>query len=263
MFVVDFFSRAVYTWGMERYEHTEEFKVKFCEADFKDELKLSVLLAYLQEAACYSAEELGFGYEYVKARGHAFMVTNVCCSLLRPIALGEKVVVKTWPTPPSHVVFGREYRLLSASGEILVNASSRWCLVDMRTGRLAQSKVLDNQDYSTYNAEKVLENVRWKLPSFSEAEGELRFSMTVANSEYDNNMHVNNTRYANYCMNCFSVEELSQRRVRSFSISYLRQCREGEVLRFYRKRAEEGGYLVHGFNEPGEAVVRSYIEFEE
>ena len=243
------------------YEHIREFQVKYCEADFKDNLKLSTALSYMQEAACSSADELGFGYAYVKPKGLAFMVANVCCEFLKPVSLGEWVQVKTWPTPPSYAVFGREYQFLSKSGEIAINASSRWCLLDVETGKLQLSKVIDNQDYSTYDTSKALVKTEWKIPAFAPAEGELRFSLKIANSEYDHNLHVNNTRYADYCLNCFSVEELSSLFLRYFSISYVQQCKEGETLSFYRKEEGENVYLVQGVNGNGETVVRAKIEF--
>lgn len=246
---------------MKAYEHIKKFQVKYCEADFKDELKISTVLSYLEEVACSSADELGFGYDFVKAKGFAFMVTNVCCEFLRPVALGEIVTVKTWPTPPSYVVFGREYRFLSEKEEILMNASSRWCLIDMKSGKLLQSKAIDNQDYSTYNTAKALDGVNWKIPAFRAEEGELRYTMTVANSEYDHNMHVNNTRYADYLFNCFSIAELKDRRLSRFAISYIKQCKEGETLRFYRKKETDDGYLTQGFNETGELVVQARIVF--
>ncbi len=248
---------------MEKYEHKTEFLVKYCDVDFKDEMKVSSALAYMEEVACSSADELGFGYAYVKPRGYAFMVLNICCEFLSPVLLGEKIIVKTWPTVPSHVIFGREYQFFTETEELRVNASSRWCLIDMKTGKLLQSKVIDNQDYSTYNTSKALEGVQWKIPTFKREEGELKYSFTVANSEYDHNMHVNNTRYADYCFNCFTVAELSAKRVKKFAISYIKQCKEGERLFFYRKRQEGGSYLAHGFNERGEIVTQSLIVFEE
>ena len=175
---------------MKLYEHIKTFDVKYCDTDFKDELKPSAVLAYLEEVACSSADELGFGYSYLKPRGYAFMLTNIRCEFLSPVPLGAHITVKTWPTPPSYVVFGREYQILSVSGDILMNATSRWCMVDMKSGRLLQSKVLDNQDYSAYNPSRALDVNRWKLPPFTPEEGELRFSLIVANSEYDHNMHV-------------------------------------------------------------------------
>lgn len=248
---------------MEKYEHEQSFKIKFCDVDFKDELKVSTTLSYMEEVACDSAEELGFGYSYIKPKGYAFVVSNICCEFINPIRLGEMVRFKTWPTPPSFVVFGREYQALTSDGRIALNASSRWCLIDMSTGKLLQSKVIENQDYSTYNTTKLLENVKWKIPTFLPEEGELKYSLKIANSEYDHNMHVNNTRYADYCFNCFSVEELQTKKLKVFSISYVKQCRENDILRFYLKALGDGVYLVHGFNENNEIVVQSQITFEE
>lgn len=248
---------------MEMYEHIQEFTVKYCEADFKDELKVSTLLSYLEEVACSSADELGFGYQFVKPRGYAFMVTGLSCAFEKPVVLGEKVVVKTWPTPPTHVIFGREYQLLSQTGEVKVNASSRWCLIDMKDGKLLTSKVIDNQDYSTYNTTKLFNNVRWKAVPFKKENGELRFSLTIANSEYDHNMHVNNTRYADYCFNCFTVKELSEKALNRFTISYVKQCKEGEKIDFYRQDLGAGNYLVQGFNQADEMVTQAQIYFKE
>lgn len=247
---------------MKPYEYIEEFKIKYCDVDFKDEMKVSTALSLMEEVACGSADELGFGYEYVKPKGYAFIVSNIYLECKSSIPLGTTVRVKTWPKVPSRVVFGREYQLEDEQGNSLIDATSRWCLIDLQEGKILQSKLIDNQDFSTYNTRELFENVKWKIPAFSVEEGELRFTLQVANSEYDHNMHVNNTRYADYCFNCFSVQELSKTKLKSFMISYVKQCREGKTLLFYRKKAEDGKYLVQGLNEGNEIVVQAAIELE-
>lgn len=247
---------------MKPYEYIEEFKIKYCDVDFKDEMKISTALSLMEEVACGSADELGFGYEYVKPKGYAFIVSNIYLECKSPIPLGETVRVKTWPKVPSRVVFGREYQFEDGQGNPLIDATSRWCLIDLQEGKILQSKLIDNQDFSTYNTRELFENIKWKIPAFPVEEGELRFTLHVANSEYDHNMHVNNTRYADYCLNCFSVQELSKMKLKSFMISYVKQCREGETLRFYRKKADDGKYLVQGLNEREEIVVQAAIELE-
>lgn len=248
---------------MKKYEHKRDFCIKYCDADFKNELKISSALALMEEVACSSADELGFGYAYIAPKGYAFMLTNLHCRFSRPVRLGETICVKTWPTPPTHVIFGREYQFFSQEKELCLDATSRWCLVDMSTGKLLQSKVIDNQDYSTYNTTKLFEGVQWKLPVFSIEEGELRFSITIANSEYDHNLHVNNTRYADYCLNCFSVAELKDLRLKEFDISYVKQCHEGETLRFYRKLLTGKEYAILGVNDENACVIRAKVSFEE
>lgn len=248
---------------MEKYQHNQTFKIKYCDVDFKDELKPSVALALMEEVACSSADELGFGYAFVKPRGYAFMVTSISLEFIEPIRLGEEITVRTWPNPPSYVVFGREYQMLSSSGKPYVNASSRWCLIDVKTQKILQSKLVEGQDYSTYNTDKALENVQWKIPTFKKEDGALKYSLTVANSEYDHNFHVNNTRYADYCFNCFSVEELRAWKLKQFTLSYVRQCKENERLDYYVKQGETGGeYFIQGFNQKDETVTQARVLFE-
>lgn len=253
--------KGVIIVGMKVYEHTQEFLIKYCDVDFKDQLKVSAALAYFEEVASASADELGFGYSFIKPRGYAFMVSNMCCEFFKPIPLGLLASIKTWPLQPAHATFRREYQIADNAGNLYVNASSRWCLVDIHSGKLLPSKLIDNQDYSTYNTAKVIEDVQWKIPTFKQEEGDLKFVLTIANSEYDHNMHVNNTKYADYCFNCFSIAELAERKLKKFSISYLRQCKEGDTLYFYRKQQEDGSYLVQGFNQNGELVTQSLITF--
>ena len=253
---------------MQKYGYVEEFKIKYCDVDYKDEIKLSSVLAYLEEAACESGEELGFGYGYIKPRGYAFVISSICCELFAPMKLGERVNVVTWPTPPSHAIFGREYQIKSQDNtKTLLKCTSRWCLIDVREGKIVSSKAIDNQDYSTYNTDRALEWTDWKIPQFSIDEGELGFSLKIANSEYDHNLHVNNTKYADYCLNCFSIAELDLLSLKRFQISYHKQCREGDELRFYRKQtpcANETGekeYVVWGVNQFNERVTSARLTF--
>jgi acyl-ACP thioesterase len=121
-----------------------------------------------------------------------------------------------------------------------------------------QSKAFDNQDYSTYNTNRALDVSRWKIPVFPVEEGELRFTITIANSEYDHNFHVNNTRYADYCFNVFTIAELEEKPLKRFSFSYVKQCHEGDTLRFYRKYAD-GVWYVQGYKGENELVVQAEI----
>lgn len=247
---------------MTKYEHKRDFQIKYCETDFKDELKLSSVLAYFEEVAGSSADELGFGRRFLKPKNYAFIVFNVCVEFCERIKQGDFVKVCTWPNPPSYAVFGREYEIRTEDeSKTLCRASSRWCLFDLKNEKILSSKALE-QDYSAYNTSRALNWERWKIPQFSLSEGELRFSIKIANSEYDHNFHVNNTRYADYALNCFSVAELSKTRLKRFQISYRKQCKEGNELRFYRKMAETGKYLVIGVNQESETVVSAEFVFE-
>ena len=260
---VDIFWEKGYNNRMEKYKHDRQFTVRYSEVDFKDEMKISSVLSCLQEIACSSADELGFGYNFLQPQGIAFLLSGTYLQFNRPIRLGEKITARTWPTPPSYAVFGREYQIFDEKGEPLVNATSRWCAVQLNAGKILQSKFLFGQDYSGYNTDKALEISSPKIPQFDvEKEGELRYTMTVAHADYDHYFHVNNARYADYCANAFTLEEWSNWRLKSFFITYAKQCRAGDKLSFYRKPLERGEYLVQGVNGDGQTVVCTRFAFE-
>ena len=74
---------------------------------------------------------------------------------------------------------------------------------------------------------------------------------------------MNNTRYADYCLNCFTVAELKERKMKSFQISYVRQCKENDVLSYYRKDMGNNVFLIQGYNEDNLLVTQAEVCFEE
>ena len=57
--------------------------------------------------------------------------------------------------------------------------------------------------------------------------------------------------------------ELAEKKLQKFTISYVKQCKEGETIQFYRKYLGDGNYLTQGFNEADEMVVQAQICFKE
>ena len=116
---------------MSEYCNTTSYYLPYSYFDFKDELKPSSLLDLAQEAATASADELGFGYADLKPKGYGFIIVNSYCEFRRPVMLGERITMQTWPLPPRRVFFERHYRALVGDEEVAAVAS-RWCLVDLQ-----------------------------------------------------------------------------------------------------------------------------------
>ena len=261
-YLIDKNKEERYNKDMEKFIHEKIFDLRYRDVDFQDELKPSAAFSFMEEIASYSADQIGWGVSFLKPRNYAFILSGVVCEFTHPILHGESVTVRTWPLPPAYAVFGREYQILQG-GKVLANASSRWCLMDFSAGKLLTAKALAETDADRYETARTLENVRWKIPAFPVEDGELRFVVTVANTDYDHNLHVNNTRYVDYFFNCFSLKELSLRRVKRISVSYQRQCYERDTLSFYRKQTENNVFLLQGVNQKGETVTTGEVIFVE
>ncbi len=239
------------------YCNRKTYELRYSDFDFKDELSLTSLLALVQESACLSADELGFGYDDLRPHNYGFLVVSTYCKLHRPIRLGESITVETWPLPPRHVFFERDYRVLVGEEEVAALAS-RWCLVDMGTMSLLTADKLGETNASCpYRNEKTIEVPSWKIPKLSE--GEESYRMRVNVSHCDHYFHANNTRYLDFFIDCFSMEELKGKRISAFQVAYNKQAREGKELVLYRKDFD--GYTVCEARADGELLTQFRVEF--
>ena len=239
---------------MSGYFHMQEYALRYSDFDFKDELRLSSLLALTQEAACSSADELGFGYNDLKPKNYGFIIVNSYCEFQAPVCIGDSLVVETWPLPPRHVIFERDYRVKNGKGETVANLASRWCLVDLKSFTLLPPEALQEAHVRCpYRAEKTVEVSSWKIPKLGE-EGVEAYRMTVKNSRCDHYFHANNANYADFFLDAFTMDELAKRKIKAFQIAYSRQAKENAELAIYCK--ETGGGAILEARSDGEVLAQ-------
>lgn len=243
---------------MNGYVHRREFPLRYTDFDFQDVFKPSSLLGLVQEAACSSADELGFGYEDLKPLNYGFITVHTYCELLAPVKIGDRLTVETWPLPPRHVIFERDYRVLNQKGERVANLASRWCLVDLKDFSLLTPEALSKaHEKCPYNPEKSLQVLSWKLNKLTDGAREVS-RMIVGASRCDHYFHANNTYYLDFFFDCFSFEELA-RPVKNFQIAYVKQAKAGKELVFLRK--DEGNSSFLEAHSEGELIAQFRVEF--
>lgn len=240
------------------YTFTKEFDVRYTDVDYEDRLKPSSVLSAFLEVACDNADNLGFGYDDLRPQNYGFLVSNIYFEVEEPVNLFDKrILTETWPLAPGRVLFFRDYRI-HVGNKVKIKGSSRWCLYDLSEGRILPSSALDNQDYAKYRTDHCVEAV-WKIPVVKE--GEPVYTMKVGLADHDHYRHVNNTKYADYIFSCFTMQEWSNCNLKSFGINFIKQCREGDTISFYRSDAD-GATLISGY-VGDECVVAARLIFTE
>ena len=223
---------------MSEYCNTASYYLPYSYFDFKDELKPSSLLDLAQEAATASADELGFGYADLKPEGYGFIIVNSYCEFRRPVILGERITMQTWPLPPRRVFFERHYRALVGDEEVAAVAS-RWCLVDLQNFSLLLPEAMgEAHTRCPYRAEKVVQPPAWKIPHVKD--GKEIYRMRVGVSHCDHYLHANNAKYADFFFDCFTMDELRARKIKAFQITYGKQAKPGCELVLVREDTEDG-----------------------
>lgn len=225
------------------YQHIKTYELKYTDVDVFDNLKLSSLLGFLQESACLSADELGFGYDALTPKHIGFIIVNWYIETKRNIKLGETLEVRTWPLPPKRLTFFRDFELY-CNGEKVGVVTTRWCMISTENfSMLPTTAFFGDNAFDDYNTNRAVEFVGWKIPRVSD--GKNIYSRRVSYSDYDHYNHLNNTKYADFLMDVFSVDELKGKYIKNVQITYVKQCKYGENLQFVRKFCD-GVWLVEG-----------------
>lgn len=225
------------------YRHIKDYSLRYTDVDAYDSLKLSSLLSFLEESACLSADELGFGYDEVAPAHRGFIVVNWYIKLNKRIKLGDVLTVHTWPLKPKHLIFLRDFELYLGNQKVGV-CTARWCMIDTDTFvPVAVSSFFPENFFDGCNTERSVDFRNWKIPAITS--GETVYSKKVRFSDYDHYFHVNNTKYADFMYDVFTVEELQNKNLSSVQITYVKQCKEGEQLTFFKEK-QDGFYLVEG-----------------
>lgn len=242
------------------YRHIKIYEIRYTDVDAYDNLKLSSLLSFMEQSACLSADELGFGYNDVSKRNIGFILANCYIELYRPVKLGDiSLEVHTWPLPASRIVFLRDYELY-VGGEKVGVCATRWCMVDTTSFAVLPVSVYFGEGaFDDYNRERSTDFKNWKIPSVTE--GATAFSETVKYSDYDHYFHMNNTKYADYLSDVFCTDELNGKYFKKAQITYVKQCKEGEKVDYFRQDCD--GYTLVEGRVDGEARVSFKVELDE
>lgn len=241
------------------YRNIRSYDLKYTDVDAYDNIKLSSLLSFMEESACLSAAELGFGYDDLAPKNLGFIIVNVYIKLERNIHLNEKLTIHTWPLKPSFAIFLRDSELYVGNEKVGV-ATARWCMIDTASFTVQPATAFFKpEDFDNYNTERSVKFSGWKIPV---QENSVKiYSRRAAFSDYDHYFHVNNTKYADFCMDVFSVEELKDKTLSSVQISYVKQCKENEIIDFYRSETPDGFTVVEG--RVGEELrVQTRLKFD-
>ncbi len=227
------------------YRYIEKYDIRYTDVDAYDTLRLSSILSVMEEAACHSADELGFGYDVIMPQHVGFILSNWYIELDKPIKLDDKLEIHTWPLKPSHVIFNRDFEIY-ANGEKAGVATSRWCMINLTNYTMMPINAYfkDPDFFNDYNTQHAVEFKTWKIPAVQG--GEPAYEKLIVYTDYDHYMHVNNTKYADFVMDCFTVEEMADKFLSKVQISYVKQCKMGETISFYRQDLENGVTIVEG-----------------
>ncbi len=208
---------------------TEHIRVRAYETDLHNLWKPTAFFDAFQDAATSHTANLGFDYHNMSAAGRLWVLSRMKVYFHRFPAMGDALTVRTWPNGiRQKIFFSREFELTLPEGDSCAAATSAWLLIDAHSHRMLLPDALsaglpENPDMKALNEDLM------KIPSSNGLEE--KFTVKAAYSAVDLLGHVNNARYIDWIMDCFSFEHFERFQPAWLQINFNNEVRAGETVR--------------------------------
>ena len=232
--------------------YTFDSRIRYSECDSKGRLSLEELIDYFQDASTFHSEDLGLGIKHLDREKQIWVLSAWQIVVDRYPAMGERVVVGTFPYDFKGCFGSRNFFLKDEKGNFLAKANSLWTLLDLENQRpmkptpiMIERYALEEKLDMDYAPRKI------EVPDG----GEKMEPVVVHRNHLDTNRHVNNGQYVRMAMEYLPEEfEIGQLRA-----EYKKQALLGDVI-YPRMVSGDNLYAVSLCDENG--VVYVNVEFK-
>jgi medium-chain acyl-[acyl-carrier-protein] hydrolase len=233
---------------------TSTYHIDLRDVDFKKELKLSALFSYFQEIANLAASSLGLGIDTLqKGNGLAWVLTKIRVDVDRLPEWGEEITIDTWPLEPGKLNFDRDYIVRDKNGKSIIRAISSWVIIDLKDRKLKRANSL-GFSYPTTILERAIEGNFSRLKHTEILEDV--YTKSIGYSDIDFNGHLNNSKYVDYIMDCFDVNEHQIYHATSIEVNFVHEALPGDNILLKKSLShEQNNVYVEGVNEQNHRVI--------
>lgn len=195
----------------------------------------SITLSIIEEAGL-DATRLGFGIGMLNKMGLSWVLLHLSIEMHKAPEQGENIEIETWINDCNRVSSTRNFILRNSCGEVIGEASTQWCMIDL-TARRAVNLMTAEINYAQHvKPRPSTTTIERRLPSFDEEATILTEQHTATERDIDFNNHVNTIRYIE-----MMIEQLPaalQRRVAParVDIHFASESLLGDILTIKRQK---------------------------
>ena len=219
--------------------HTERYNVRWHDTDANREVHPTGVLMFMQETGNRQFEKAGRPLDVIRdEEGVGFILSRIAIEMLSPIHAYEDITVETFTCAARGYTFPRGF-VIKRDGATVARGMSQWALVRVADRTLVKADAFP----LTFGDEPELAT---DMPLRFRAPRDLTFEVvgtrTIAFSDIDYNMHMNNTKYPD--MVCDFLPDPAHTRVTGMSLSYQKEAAFGDTLTVERADAGDGIYYL-------------------
>lgn len=213
--------------------YKEEVILRTTQCDLMGRWRPSAILETMQEAAGMHSELLGAGRNALIQQGIVWVLTRVEVVMDHYPKIDDSISVETFPMPVRRWFFPRYYVFRDDTGAEIGRAGSLWALLDFSSRKMTRPDSIlglmpDNSDLVAPLG----------LPAtVTEVSGTVQTATRLPEyTDLDINLHVNNTRYMDWCCNALGVDTMQKSCLKRFDVNYDLEIRPDMEIRTELRR---------------------------
>lgn len=211
--------------------YKEKFVVQKDEADSFGEIKISKLMWHMQNVAGEHAIKLKIDRDILMKDNNIWVVVRYDMKINRLPKLKEKYIITTHPGETKGFMFPRFFQVYDKHGNLLVNISSTWVVVNFDTRRIILRPFKD----VSLPVEKDINDL--ELPTkINEEASNLVCKRLTKESELDINIHINNTFYYDYVLSVHDEAFYQENRVSRILLNYEKEITHPSEIEIYSSK---------------------------
>ena len=215
------------------YSHPITILPSVCDATAR--LSVPGAFSLFMDVATEHADALGISMRQIGAKGLFWLTVRTRIRFYKRPGMLESAEITTFPEDPGKLRCNRDY-VLSQNGKILIEGKTEWAILETQTGKLHTASDIFPGDL-TPEAKPVWDEPFSRISDdFSAAEAFGTY--TVQSTDIDLGGHMNNAAYIRAIASLYPCEQWNAMEIREMEAVYRAPCFEGDLLRVYRRQAE-------------------------
>ena len=214
---------------MGRYPYSRAQTVPVYDCDLFCRLRPSAMLRYIQSVAGEHLDALGFSHQRLYDEGFVFLIAGAALKVYRAPTVGAHITISTAPLTGRGANMLRETVMQDQDGALLAECQTNWALIDPHTGRLLRPSAFP---YALPELDgewtPFADPARIRIHA-GEPLGE-PVSRAVRLSDLDQNLHMNNTVYADILTDGFGDAYIQSAGIDTLFLRYHLQARLHDCL---------------------------------
>jgi len=206
--------------------YEKKYHLVVTDVDSYLDLRMSSFFQMMQDVAVEHAEILGIGKSETIDKGLFWVITRIALTVYKMPKYLDTVILRTYPGNDMKFIFPRYFQLVSESGEVLITASSSWCVLNKADHRINlnpfNGKVLPTEHLD-------IEEPLPRKVTYNDELNEVE-RRSVRFSDIDLNSHLNNTRYIEYIFDTHSKEFYDKYQIHKLTINYEHELKAGDTV---------------------------------